>query len=415
MGLTKNAAKRPWKRSEKLLFLAPLLMLGVAGFAYVWQGARAVEVAVSGAPMEWQFSPDGRFIAVEHQIKYVNYLSVYDAKMGALEVDLRVPKIGLPKSYAEPMRFAWASDSKSLAAGYFDLQTGTRTYSPKTYSTSAKKQANFIPKLVVWNFPSGVMRGYWPAAQPSEFAATPKPQFIKGNTMIWSEALPPSLFDAKTGQRLRVFGAKDEHDKWQIDANSKRELAKMRSEIASDSPLNFNADVEIETKYNSKTTIGQLENKQAQLRNSKTGQFWPMPKHLYANQVSLAHRTRKVALTDWSSRRINQYGNRNMESSRLIVWDFAAGRELWRRNTKIITGAAWSNSDRLIAWVESKGEGADKEDFYVADAETGKTLWQMSGRISHPVWSPDDKRIAYEDWGILKIVNLPNGLIETTP
>ena len=409
MGLTKNAAKRPWKRSEKLLFLAPLLMLGVAGFAYVWQGARAVEVAVSGAPMEWQFSPDGRFIAVEHQIKYVNSLSVYNAKTGALEVDLGVPKTGLPKSYAEPMHFAWASDSKSLAAGYFDLQTGTRTY-----STQLKKQKNFVPKLVVWDFPSGAMRGYWPAANPSEFADTPKPQFIKGNTKIWSEALPPSLFDAKTGQKLRVFGAKDANNKWQIDANSKRELAKMRSEIARDSPLNFNADVEIETKYNSKIAVGELENKQAQLRNSKTGQFWPVPKHLYADQVDLAHRTRKVALTDWSSRS-NSQSSRNIESSRLIVWDFAAGHELWRRNAKIITGAAWSNSDRLIAWVESKGGGADKENFYVADAETGKTLWQMSGRISNPVWSPDDKRIAYEDWGILKIVNLPNGLIETTP
>lgn len=332
MESTKNTKKRPWKRSEKLLFLAPLLMIGVAGFAYVWQRARAIEVAVSGAPMEWKFSPDGRFIAVEHQIKYINYLSVYNAKTGALEVDLNVPKIGLPKSIAEPMRFAWASDSKSLAAGYFDLQTGTRTYSPRTYSTSAKKQANFIPKLVIWDFPSGAMRGYWPAAKPSEFADTPKPQFIKGNTQIWSEALPPSLFDAKTGQRLRVFGAEDDNDKWQIDANSKRELAKIRLEIAKDSPLNFNADVEIETKYNSKKTVGQLEDKQANLRNSKTGQLWPMPKHLYANQVDLAHRSRKVALTDWNSRLTTAHGNRNIESARLIVWDFAVGRENNYRN-----------------------------------------------------------------------------------
>ena len=396
-----------------MLFLAPLLMVGVAAFAYLWQGARPVTVAVSGVPMNWEFSPDGRFIAVEHQLKFVNYLGIYDAKTGALATNLDVPKIGLPKSYAEPMQFSWASDSKSLAAGYFDLQTGTRKYSLKTFSNKGKKEPNFISKLVIWDFPSGAMRGYWPAAKPSEFADTPKPQFIQGNTQIWSEALPPSLFDAKTGQRLHVFGAKDENDKWQIDSKSRQELVKMRLEIARESASNFNADVEIETKYNSKTTVGQLENKQAQLRNSKTEQFWPMPKHLYANQVDLAHRTRKVALTDWSSRLTTQYGNRNVESARLIVWDFAAGRELWRRNAKIITSTAWSNSDHLIAWVESNDTG--KEDLIVADARTGKVLWQTVGWINRPVFSSDDNRISYEDSRILKIVNLPNGLIETTP
>jgi WD40 repeat protein len=205
-----NTSRRRWTSSEKLLFLAPILFVAISGVVWHRQrhSAKWLAMPAGSSLYNWQFSPDSRKLLVIDDRKgagkspsgtgRVLYGAILETTDLLKEVELDIP----PGDLSFRAAASWSPDGSRITVGYRD---GSRTNIP----IKSKYRSGFASvdngKIALWDARSGQLLKQWLYAPPQE-DSTASVRFSRDAKRLLGYGIPPAIFDAASGQRLRRLG-----------------------------------------------------------------------------------------------------------------------------------------------------------------------------------------------------------------
>jgi hypothetical protein len=413
--------KRPWTRSEKSLFISPLLFLSLAGGVWLWNTSQPPTIIVEGVDdvNHLQFSPDGKqlvgFFAASKGT--TRFGKVFDVENRSNICDLEVPQpLALPttsypngKRYFLPYAPYWSPDGTQIVSGYTDNLSGpSRVQTPD--SGDAVDRPNKIDKFAIWDAKSGEINGDYLYAPINEDSRSRNVRFSEDGKNLIGDGKPPTLFAANTGKRLQVWKGKLEQPTL-MKANFDLGIVAEQSS----SPQNYFWIVDSRTKRSiSKLKVGHLLG-HSEWKDDILGtivldadksehlMLWsgssrkslpspPVPKSgvIYDFHFNPVNKTLVYTMLDEPG--ISKH-------CELVAWDYGRHRELWRQSvpTKALSPYyKWSPDGKWLSATTSSASdkrGEKMAYFYLYD-HTGKLRLKRDVFSTAHAWSPDSKKLA---------------------
>ncbi|RYI33899.1 MAG: WD40 repeat domain-containing protein, partial [Acetobacteraceae bacterium] len=404
--------KKSWSSPERLLFLAPLGFMAVAGGVWAWQQSRPLTIEIPGAEYisNFNFSPDSQRIVVFADDERTKFRSghIYDVRSGSKIVSLaqpsQRPNTGA-RSFTDFRQPFWSPDGSRIVAGYDDQTRGT---SQVQFPEAARLKlppfrSNKVGKMAIWDARSGKLSGNYLYA-PADEESISFVQFSDDGTQLVGQGVPAALFDAATGQRTAL----------------------LKGTFAATKKIAFNGKLGLLAVTNSDGTRFQVFDTKTQ-KVLWSPRLAPVRSLLWHDEIlaittdnvskkGQSHPKNELILWDSQKRvvlpRVSAYGilqgvnfspdgrsliyNLNVVPSNkneFVVWDYLQNRVLWRYKTQFsMVWAQWSPDGQWIAASLDARNGAPAT-LLVFD-RTGKLCFQPDGVYESHRWSPDSRSLA---------------------
>ncbi len=384
--------KRPWKRSEKLLFATPLLLLFGAGALILWRIRAPKIIEVPGAQIFGaRFSPDGKRILLKDNGKR---LLVFDVATQSQICQLSNP-VNL-RYYSEPF---WSPDGKRIVAGFNDGSKGKI----KIKGPNGKPQLNQIEKIALWDARFGGLIYQVPYASPNQDSWAGV-RFL-GSDKLLGLYQPPGLLNAANGTRLQTFTSSFQSTERASFSRNRRFLALLgdkskRFEVrdAHDNRVLWQPKIgySLHFVWSTDNVIGISDGRTG---NERSLLLWsgatrrPLPSPPGRELFDFAfHPTQPwVAL---AQAYFSDFNTLKVGHSQVIVWNYATNREVWRQKmTGRIFGLKWSPDGRWLVTHESGTYGMDAK-LWILGAQ-GMVQYQGGKTdVYTTTWSPDSQSLA---------------------